>query len=131
MAVYSPMSATGTSHFTRTDRLHFEAAEGWLGLGDYLSATEELDRITASSRSAPCVLALRWGIHSAARNWALAAEAAHSLTQFDPDDKRGWLHYCDALHQMQETAQARDTLLEVIVCFPDCALMRYNLALYE
>lgn len=125
------MSATTTSDFTRADQLHLNAAEGWLGLGDYRSATEELDQITASLRAAPSVLNLRWGIHNAAQNWPLAAEAAHALTQFDPDDQRGWLHYCDALHQMNRTAQARDTLLEVIVCFPDCALMLYNLARYE
>ena len=131
MVVCSFMIATETSHFTRGDQIHLNAAEGWLGLGDYSSANQELDLITASLRAAPCVLNLRWGIYSAAKNWPLAAEVAHSLTQFDPDDKRGWLHYCDALHQMQRTAEARDILLEVNVCFPDCALMQYNLARYE
>src|SRR2546430_11074486 len=103
MAVCWFMTAKGTAHFTNPDEIHLEAAEGWLGLGDYVSANEELDLMTPSLRVAPSVLSLRCGIYSAARNWPLAAEAAHSLTQFDPDDKRGWLHYCEALHQMQQT----------------------------
>ena len=125
------MNATGTSDFTGADQIHLQAAEGWLGLGDYLSASDELNQITPSLRSTPDVLNLRCEIYSAAENRPLAADAAYSLTQFSPEDEMAWLRYCDALHELQCTAQARDTLLQVILCFPDCALMRYNLARYE
>jgi hypothetical protein len=44
------------------DSLHLQAAEGWVGLGDYNSATEELERISAANRDDPHVLQLRWRI---------------------------------------------------------------------
>jgi uncharacterized protein HemY len=44
------------------DSLHLQAAEGWIGLGDYRAATEELEQITATNRAHPDVLQLRWRI---------------------------------------------------------------------
>ena len=117
--------------FTWADKMHLDAAEGWLGLGDHLSANEELDRIAAPLRRTPPVLILRWEVFFAAKNWPLAAEVACALTQLKPDDERGWLHYSFALHELKRTAQARDNLLDVIDHFPKYAIMRYNLACYE
>jgi hypothetical protein len=43
--------------------------EGWLGLGDHLSANEELEQITPELRAHPKVLALRLDIYWEAKNW--------------------------------------------------------------
>jgi hypothetical protein len=51
-----------------SDRLHLEAAHGWLGLGNWREANEELDRITPHLRVHPDVLSTRWMVYSAAGN---------------------------------------------------------------
>jgi tetratricopeptide (TPR) repeat protein len=49
----------------------------------------------------------------------------------DPEDPLGWVHRSYALHELKQTAEARDNLLRVVEKFPDNATMRYNLACYE
>jgi hypothetical protein len=41
-----------------TDLRYFDAAQGWLALGDWLSANDELENITPLFRAHPEVLAL-------------------------------------------------------------------------
>ncbi len=50
------------------DKRHFEAAQGWLILGNHLEANEELENITPVFRAHPDVLALRWAIYGKAAN---------------------------------------------------------------
>ena len=42
------------------DPMHLEAAAGWIQLGDYDSANDELEKIRAEWRAHPDVLELRW-----------------------------------------------------------------------
>lgn len=49
--------------FDPADRPRLQAAEGWVGLGDYAAANDELEQVTASNRSHPDVLQLRWRIY--------------------------------------------------------------------
>jgi hypothetical protein len=44
------------------DQHHLRAAEGWLELGDWRSANEELESVTAALRAHPDVLAMRWQV---------------------------------------------------------------------
>jgi len=46
------------------DSLHLQAAEGWIGLGDYAAANDELEQIAAANRAHPDVLQLRWRIYA-------------------------------------------------------------------
>ena len=39
-----------------SDNRYLDAAQGWLGLGNWLEANEELERITTSMRAHPDVL---------------------------------------------------------------------------
>jgi len=50
-------------HLTTEDKRHLETAEGWLDLGNYLEANEELGKVTASMRSHPEVLLSRWQVN--------------------------------------------------------------------
>ena len=45
--------------FTRPDELHFQAAVGWLELGNWREANEELENITPALRAHPDVLQVR------------------------------------------------------------------------
>ena len=46
------------------DSLHLQAADGWVGLGDFAAANSELEEITPASRAHPDVLQLRWRIYA-------------------------------------------------------------------
>jgi uncharacterized protein HemY len=63
------------------DKRHLEAAEGWLGLGNYLEANEELERITPELRAHPDVLTLRYEVYAKGKKWEVAAEIAQALTK--------------------------------------------------
>ncbi len=109
----------------------FQAAEGWLGLGDCASATEELESLPPRLQQNPAVLRLRWDIFTTAKKWDAALEVATIWTQVDPGEKHAWLSRSFALHELKRTAEARENLLMVLDKFPGYALMRYNLACYE
>ena len=61
------------------DTLHLQAAIGWLELGNHLEANEELEKITASLRTHPDVLVVRWRIYAKAEKWEGAFEVARKL----------------------------------------------------
>ena len=119
------------SDLGHADQHLLNAAEGWLGLKDAQSATEELDAMSAAGQAHPKVLKLRWWLHTLDRKWEPAAEVAERLTRLLPDDPEGWLHYSFALHEMRRTEQAREYLLRVVDRFPAEGTMHYNLACYE
>ena len=51
------------------DGRHLRAAEGWLELGDFVSASDELEEISAQERAHPGVLSLRYAIYSKVGRW--------------------------------------------------------------
>lgn len=113
------------------DTLHLQAAQGWLELGNYVEANEELEKITPQLRAHPMVLAVRWEIYAVAKKWEAALDIAAAIIQLDPDDPLGWIHRSYALHELKRTKEARDNLLRVPENFPISATVRYNLACYE
>ena len=117
--------------FNPPDSLHFQAAQGWLELGNHVEANEELENISACKRAHPAVLELRWQVYAAAKKWEAALDIAAALIKLDPEEPLGWVHKSYALHELKRTAEARDNLLRIVDNFPISATMRYNLACYE
>jgi predicted Zn-dependent protease len=114
-----------------SDRFHLRVAEGWIGLGDYNAASEQLNRISPEQRSHPAVLKVQWQIWVNAKNWEAALDVASTLVRLEPGESLGWSHLAYALHELKRTVEARNNLLRVVDTFPDNATMRYNLACYE
>jgi hypothetical protein len=81
------------------------AAEGWLELGNWLEANEELESITPQMRGHSKVLCLRWQIYAKAGRWEMASEVGRSLSILVPDDALGWIHWAFALHEMKHTKE--------------------------
>jgi len=113
------------------DSHHLQAAEGWIGLGNYADANEELEQITPENRAHPAVLEVRWQIYAKAKKWDAALDIASALAQLVPEQPLGWVHRSYCLHEMKRTEEARDNLLRVVDRFPEDPIMRYNLACYE
>ena len=121
-------------HIYMTLELHdqrcVEAAEGWLGLGNWREATLELDQITPSMRGHPAVLCVRWGILGASGKWEAAVETARIITEKQPEDAWGWIQWAYSLHELKRTKEAQDVLRRVVDQFPDETTIEYNLACY-
>lgn len=106
------------------------AAEGWLELGDWRSAEEELEQIRSSLHLHASVLKLRVEIFSTAKQWDQVVELAGVLIGQMPDQSFGFLRRAYALHELKRTREAWDTLLPVVGKFLDEWVVPYNLACY-
>jgi tetratricopeptide (TPR) repeat protein len=113
------------------DRRYLEAAEGWLGLGDFREANEELECITPQMRAHPDVLRMRWNVYAQAKKWEMASEVARGISIGMPDFPFGWIHWAYSLHELNRTKEAYDVVNSVVAKFPAEYLMRYNLACYS
>ena len=113
------------------DSHHLQAAVGWLELGNWSEANEDLERITPQLRRHPDVLEVRWGVYASAKKWEEALDIATALTQLVPDHSEAWTHRSFALHELKRTREARENLLPIVDKFPDDYMIRYNLACYE
>ena len=75
-------SGTGTipklAHLKHSDPMHLEAYAGWIQLGDYDSANDELEKIRAD------VLNLRCLIYSSSQTVECASECCHGDCEDDP-----------------------------------------------
>ena len=69
------------------DWRHVDAATGWLALGDWKSANEEIEHITPEFRAHPDVLAVRWKIFAMGGQWDTAVELAEVLMKALPGDR--------------------------------------------
>lgn len=62
-------------------RYRLTAADGWLGLGDWLSANDELEALPAPLRPHPSVLALRARVFAVAGRWDVAEEIGRKVAE--------------------------------------------------
>ena len=112
------------------DLHHFNAAVGWLQLGNHLEANEELEQIEPRFRVHPDVLVLRWEVYAKLMRWDMAVEVAVALIELVPDDAFGYIHRSFALRRLNGIQAAWDKLLPVADKFKDNWIVPYNLACY-
>ena len=115
------------------DTFHLSAALGWLELGNWQEASEELEKITPALRVHPEVLEVRFQVYAAAKKWDLAAEIATTLVQIRPNDPQLWISHAYAARRMPDGGipQAKGILHKAQQLFPKEPLIAYNLACYE
>lgn len=113
------------------DQRHFDAALGWLGLGNWEEANEELEKIAPQFKALPEVLAVRFDIFAKAAKWEYAAEIARCISELLPHNPYGHIQLAFALHELKRTKDAYHVLVAVVDKFPDEHLIRYNLACYS
>jgi uncharacterized protein HemY len=91
---------------TPKDQHHLLAAEGWLELGDWLAANEELEEIEATCRAHPSVFALRVRIYCAAGKWEIALQIGDVIAKGYPDAELylAMAISCASLHRVPEAS---------------------------
>lgn len=112
------------------DSHFFNAATGWLMLGNVVEARVEFDQIRAGLREQPLVLEFEWRLLAAEKRWREAVDASERLLCVSPDDANAWVHRSYALHELRRTREAFDLLLPALRRFPEETIIPYNLACY-
>jgi tetratricopeptide (TPR) repeat protein len=112
------------------DRVHLNAASGWLGLGNYEEAHNELEQISNEKRTHPAVLLTRCEIYMAAKKWDYVISIAETLMEQLPKLSQPWIFRSYALHALNRTQEAFELLLPAAEGFPKLWIVRYNLACY-
>jgi predicted Zn-dependent protease len=113
--------------------LHFfNAAAGWLELGNCVEARAELAHLSATYRQHPAVLELEWSVGAAEQNWEAAFTAARALVAALPEEPAGWLHRAYACRRMAGGGlkQAQTLLRPAADKFPQEPMILFNLACY-
>lgn len=121
----------GMRGLSQAAKWHLSFAEGWLGLGNFREARGELRRISACFRAHPDVLEIRFLLNAVLRQWPSALNLARALTRVAPDRLTGWVATANALHGLNQTQRAWNTLVSVSKRFPDNSTVPYNLACYS
>jgi tetratricopeptide (TPR) repeat protein len=115
------------------DSHHLSAAEGWLGLGDWKEAAEELKKIPAERRHHPEALEVLREIFAQAGRWDVAADVAGHLVTIKPEAPDAWvaLAYATRRKDGGGLKPARQILTRAQRRFPKEPIIAYNLACYE
>jgi hypothetical protein len=118
--------------FTAPDSMFLDAAEGWLGLGDWKSAAEELDRIKPGLRTEPRVLKLQWEICVLSKQWENGVEVGRLLVEAEPEESFGWVNRSYALRRAPNGGlqAAYDALKPAADHLEDLEQVHFNLACY-
>jgi tetratricopeptide (TPR) repeat protein len=112
------------------DSFHLSAAVGWLELGDWHEAEEELKKIAPALCGHPTVLEIHWVIYAKEGQWERCVDIGNDLVKADAESSFGWIHRSFALHELKRTQEAADLLATATALFPKEWLIRYNLACY-
>ena len=114
------------------DAHHFNAAVGWLELGNRIEARAELALISSEIIQHPLVLELRWSLDAEEKKWDDALATAQVIISTLPNDAAGWLHCAYALRRAKSGGldKALAFLEPVADQFPDEPVITFNLACY-
>jgi len=110
---------------------HLEAAHGFVDLGMFRDANDELEKIHPEVLYVPEVLALRLCIYQKLEKWELMQSTAKKLLQDDPADPQWAINLAYATRRADSIEAARQILLNFLNINDREPLVFYNLACYE
>lgn len=115
------------------DSHHVSAAVGWMELGDWRSALEDLEKVAPEFRSHPAVLLVEYEASAKGENWVRAAEVAGTLVDVFPGEPQFWIWQAYASRRMPNGGipLAKDILSKAQQCVPGEPLISYNIGCYE
>ncbi len=112
------------------DSHYLSAASGWLGLGRYLEANEELEKISPENMAHPDVMEVLWHVYAKAGLWQICLDVASAIIKLEPARPFGWTHRSFALFELKRTQEAFDQLMPIAQQFPNVWRVPYSLAIY-
>jgi len=114
------------------DARHLQVAEGWLGLGDAASASDELEEIALGEQTHPAVLQVRYAIYAKCGQWDMANEVAERVVSLLPEVAGTWINLAYATRRKTGGGipDAKKILLAAQLKFSGDCLIPFNLACY-
>ena len=112
------------------DQQYWQAAVGYVELGMFQDANDQLEKIDPFNRAAPEVLATRLAIYRGLKKWELMQQIAKRLKEFQPDNAQWTISLAYATRRAYSIDVAREILLAAEAMFPREAAIPYNLACY-
>ena len=106
------------------------ASIGYLELGMYVEALDELESIQPEEKNNSAVLGLRLEIYGTAQNWKMMEVVASELWKRQPDDPDNWNNLAFSIRRKDSIKASQTLLLEALEKFPNDAMTRYNLGCY-
>ena len=113
------------------DLKHLTVAQGYVELGMFPDANEELEEIDPDVRHLPEVLAVRVGIYRALEAWPLMQVVARQLALYAPDEPDWTVAWAFATRRADSLDAARLILVNAVERLPGVAVFAFNLACYE
>jgi tetratricopeptide (TPR) repeat protein len=113
------------------DQQHLLAADGYVALGMYEEANEELESITADVRHVPEVLDARIAIYCGTKRWDAMAAVASRLVEWNPDEPRWFVQLAYATRRAESLEKAHKILSRCAELHPEHGWTQFNLACYE
>src|SRR4051794_19394747 len=110
---------------------HLLAAEGYIELGMYGEAGDELDQLDAICSTLEQTLVLQLCVFAGLQQWKKAHQLSTALGQRDPANPQWAIWSASAMCRLKSVEAARRILLRALVEHPDNANIHYNLSCYE
>ncbi|MEI6072942.1 MAG: hypothetical protein WCS31_14205 [Verrucomicrobiae bacterium] len=110
-------------------RQHLQATQGYIELGMFVEAANELECIAPEERVHPAVLAYRYAIYSEMGKWIMAEVVTRQMVKISPEDPVWWVNWAYATRRCQNIEAARQILLDAEKLHPHAAI-QFNLACY-
>jgi tetratricopeptide (TPR) repeat protein len=109
----------------------YQAAEGWIELGNLKEALEELDQIGSPGRTHWAVLHLRWSILSKLKKWDRCLVVGRALTAGYPRDPCSWRLLAETYYLMGDFEKAYRVAAANAADFPNSWNLLYDAACYS
>ena len=107
-----------------------DAVHGFITLGMYQDAWDELENLPPEFRADDVVLALRIEIFHGLQKWESSRVLAESLAKRSPENPGWWLSWSFAVRREESVEAARAVLKKAAEIHPNVALIAYNLTCY-
>jgi len=121
----------GPRYFFMEPTYHFVAAQGYFELGMLDEAWKRMGEMGVEERARPYALKLRTQLHLAAQDWKGGLAVCRQLCDVSPDDAAGYIHAAYCLHELGQTDEAREMLMDGPETLRDEPIFFYNLGCYE
>lgn len=109
---------------------HLDTTLGYLALGMYQDAWDELESLPPEAKADVGVIELRIEILQRLGKWEFARVLAESLAKRCPENPHWWILWAYSLRREQSVEAAQSVLSEARAIHPDVGMIAYNLACY-
>jgi hypothetical protein len=113
------------------DLQYWTAAVGYVELGMFQEANDQLEKIDPFNRAAPELLAVRLAIYHGLEKWELMQQISKRIKDFEPDNVQWTISLAYATRRAYSIETAMEILLNAMAKFPKEAAIPYNRACYH